>query len=806
MGLLEEIQQRQKKVKLGGSLLELAPTSEAEGRQAATDPLTGGLLGARADSVKMRGTPANLRAQVEAGVSAGVQEAKAAAARMTGKVSTAEAQAQEKEIERVKGMGAFEERLPALQMQYVSRQLMSQAPEAKPLVNYANIPKKTTAEGKQEENTAAKSALDMIAGGDVANGVLLLSSALGRTTKNPLTVQELSTFFLSNADSITKTASEFLPDANKVGWALTPEVAASYGFGNTGEMASYLNTSEDQLRNWTQDSLQDAIRAKQGQYTDIAQLEALMYSGDAASKAFAHQKLIEAGYVGRRQASEKYNNIVAQIEDGDTVSVAGTHMTVDEILSDKGLRSIIEQATSSPGYLAQLAADPNFKDFSDFISKNMNALEGMSGARTSAVTELGGRAAEGEAVSSRLTTEAMQKLWPGYGISNLTPPDSIKALDSLAKSNPDMLSKLLQFTSSNNLWSELATQGNDPNKMLSWMTAKQAEATATAKKKEEEDKAAEIAASMDKVARSYSLSTQELQTLGYDGKDSTNIPMIVQWASRILKKYPGIDRSAMIQKLKANEQQILTLGDTEEAINAWLFPKEVLEAAKPKASEDPQIQQLIEILKKNADTLATAFKPGSYASIMNDGLATAARTGNVAALKTFMETLFPATHQNPMAFQVASEFISNIEKTRPLSRQEQVRSALQDQFKDGKTVVEHIADYAKNFQVNRKSTAGIRNLNEMETAIKNKQWQRAIDIINTPNAFEYKVPGTMEAMQSLKRLIEDGLKFGIIREGAFKSSGGLTQDISGARFSLPGYNPQSTLSSPFEGKYGQNIM
>ena len=235
---------------------------------------------------------------------------------------------------------------------------------------------------------------------------------------------------------VAKPVTEITPSADQVHWATSlasaDQQAALHAAG--GDIAK------------THAQLQDVIRNAQNQFMDVEQAQGILQNAaaDNVSRAAAQRYLQTQGLTGRLAPAQKLNNIVAQLADNDTVKIGSKTMTVDEMMNDDHMTTLIGEALDDPSMLQSIINDPSTKDFGLYIQNNAKAwdnivkpikdqLGGVNAIR-GAMTK---QASYGD--GSPIDPGVMDKLMPGWNdlkqVGSLDQPPLLKALATLTDPN-----------------------------------------------------------------------------------------------------------------------------------------------------------------------------------------------------------------------------------------------------------------------------------------------------------------------------------------------------------------------------------
>ena len=187
----------------------------------------------------------------------------------------------------------------------------------------------------------------------------------------------LGKYFKSGADAIASAAAAQTPD--------TLTVSSSQGdlFDSEtekAEVADALGLTVEQLNSMSLQDLQDAVaeveRSAQSDVADLRKLAGDMNASPAERQA-ARQALAEAGATGVMDAESQVANIAEQVDNADQIEVMGKSMSVEDLLSDEGMSSLIKDYLSSDAE-TRASLDASNPDLTQWIKDNEAALGQMA--------------------------------------------------------------------------------------------------------------------------------------------------------------------------------------------------------------------------------------------------------------------------------------------------------------------------------------------------------------------------------------------------------------------------------------------
>lgn len=395
------------------SLRKLAQES---GRgQVPTSPMEAAALGATEDQAKMAGTDVTRLAAAEQAAEPLVAEEKelgtALRRRQVRKKATAEEQLAQERSDRIAQLEGLGERV-----QQIADQMFTE--ENQDRITELSLDESRTRRLSSESMDALNRLVDGTAS---AKDIHDLNISLGRTANNALTFSELKSYFLTGASQVAGAISEATQDNILVG-DLTPEQVQELGFTDVNEVADLLDVDTSDLQNMTIGNLRDQVLDIQvSQYARTQELQGRMVNPNLSygERMEARRLLREVGGVGTRGAEQQMREVQKDIDEARIVEFAGQEFTVEELLADDNISSMVKRYLENPNsdFAKNLRQDEPL--FSSYIEDNKDALDGLVAGVEAGFQEFEeiqehnrniGRLPDGSAVSD----EILQDLVPGF--------------------------------------------------------------------------------------------------------------------------------------------------------------------------------------------------------------------------------------------------------------------------------------------------------------------------------------------------------------------------------------------------------
>lgn len=372
----------QSQFQLGGQTVrssaeELQNISSATGRTAApVQPMEAAVIGGTPSQAKMAGSSANIQKALK--VSAGEKELPTYLRRLQAARPLLEEE--EQRISRARSMGqlnSLEERVQAAAVAQIGT-----APKTGVILKVAddNLPSTLTA----TQRDRARTLLSLVGKGETVDPntqkdvYAELITLLGYGQTPDLTIdnikKDIKEKYLTDAETeMEKAAADGMPPSLLVS-QLNPQ---DLGFNNWAELAAILKLPpEKDLGSLTVQQLTDRIEAVQAEeYSRTSSLLRIVNDPNVgqAEKEAARQQLAQLGATGILAAEADVSNLASQIDDINTVTIAGKDYTVSELLSDSTITSLVDDYLKDPER-ARLIKD-TAPEFAAWIDNNKRDLE-----------------------------------------------------------------------------------------------------------------------------------------------------------------------------------------------------------------------------------------------------------------------------------------------------------------------------------------------------------------------------------------------------------------------------------------------
>ena len=369
----------QSQFQLGGQTVktsaeELQGLSSKAGRQAPpTQQLEAAVLGGTTSQAKMAGSSANLGLAEKLSLGAGEQLPSYLRQLQASRPLLEEEQAR---IDRAKSMGqlnSMEERVQRAALATLSS--VSGAATIK--VDESKLPSTLTGPSRNTVITLLKK---VAAPADPNNPVTdadwqNLASLLGygpEKTLDQIKSDITDKYFQTQDQALADSAAAGTPDKVTLD-KISPQ---DLGFTDWAEIAALLKFPEGtDMSTMTVGDLTSQIEKIQAEeYSRTSALLRIIRDPNVgpAEKEAARRQLEQLGATGILAAEADVSNLAAQIEDINTVTIAGQDYTVSELLSDKTITLLIDDYLKNPDKAAAIkAASP---EFATWIDNNKEAL------------------------------------------------------------------------------------------------------------------------------------------------------------------------------------------------------------------------------------------------------------------------------------------------------------------------------------------------------------------------------------------------------------------------------------------------
>lgn len=154
------------------------------------------------------------------------------------------------------------------------------------------------------------------------------------------------------------------------------------GFGSQEEVATMLGVPAAELANMTLPQFQEQIaKVQMDQFDQAQELKAQLAAlpKGSAQRQVLEQQLRDLGQVGVKVMERKVAQTVKEIDQADKVTLGGETYSVDELLKDEKIESLIkEYIYATPERQQEMLPSEKFGDLRDWINSNQLALADLT--------------------------------------------------------------------------------------------------------------------------------------------------------------------------------------------------------------------------------------------------------------------------------------------------------------------------------------------------------------------------------------------------------------------------------------------
>lgn len=333
-------------------------------------------IGAGPNQAKMAGTPAQVRSAVQLSIRPEQDYLTAQRRQQVRQVATEEEISNISRAQRIEGLGSLGERVETL-----TRNLLTQpaTPTQTQLMINQSALSSLIPEGPDRDR--AQELLTKLGQNNISNEELVeLANKFNITEIKDLpTLKEtLSNQFLTTAEQIGTVLSTTLPDTINIS-QLTSSDLESLGFSSLSDLASVLQVSETELSTMTLRDLQNLVGKEQLEdFSKVANAQRLLADINTPKplREKALQELRELGGVGLRVAESQVKKIVDSVQEASTVKFGGKEVKIEDLLSDKYLKGLINSYFRDPE--AQRILKEKEPEFAAWIDENNKVLSIIS--------------------------------------------------------------------------------------------------------------------------------------------------------------------------------------------------------------------------------------------------------------------------------------------------------------------------------------------------------------------------------------------------------------------------------------------
>lgn len=384
----------QSQFQLGGrtvlsSAEEMQSLSSKAGRTAApTEPMESAVIGGTPDQAKMAGSSANLQKSTQLSV-----EGKQALPEYLRQLTSTRALSdiEQERMDRAKGMGQLNSLEGRVQSLGLAAAAAAPVGTAALSVNSAALVSKIS---NPETRATANTLLMKVADGTATNAdYTALAPLLGYDAPTDARSladigNDIKKVYLSDpAKTIENAASSGTPDNLFVG-SLNPE---ELGFASFTDLATLLKLPQNtDFTKFTIRQLTDQVSKLQAEeYSRTSSLMRLLSDPNVgpAEKEAARTQLAQLGATGILSAEADVSNLAEQAENINSIQIGDETFTINELLSDKRITSLVAGALEDPAKLEELKKTQ--QGLATWIETNRTGLEKIVGKIDPAITALG---------------------------------------------------------------------------------------------------------------------------------------------------------------------------------------------------------------------------------------------------------------------------------------------------------------------------------------------------------------------------------------------------------------------------------
>jgi hypothetical protein len=189
-------------------------------------------------------------------------------------------------------------------------------------------------------------------------------------------LEDIATYFQGVPESIKQAIAPQI-----VGNATVADLSLEELGTSIPELASTLQVDEATLQGMSLNDLNSEIDALQAaELSNTDQATAILYSPTSTpqQRQAAIATLRQLGVAGIPGAEQAVERVQQQINDAQTIEIAGRELSLEEALSDEGISALVTQASYDDNILNKLKEDPRYADLANWISENKNALMSLA--------------------------------------------------------------------------------------------------------------------------------------------------------------------------------------------------------------------------------------------------------------------------------------------------------------------------------------------------------------------------------------------------------------------------------------------
>lgn len=410
--------------KVDGQLTKVTEETAQElgqslGMPAVTSPLQGATVGANPDQAKMLGSQMNMRSAIRARTTPETYDRAQRTQQYEREVTEKEKQDTadlKKYLANVPGIAKLDEEMAKKVAELL-------APGGKPQEQLALIDWDSVPDIDQNDLSLLMSIAqdDMDSNTGLITNPSILTKALNglpldddKGERNQLTkildqvgfnLEELRNYVRSPEDELARQIAKARPENIRIG-QLDPTTLTKLGLSDD-YLQSLFGTD---YKNATYADVKQRVESLQSVFADVKELKRISVDPFASPtmRREANKRLRELGHMGRRAQQEKVNDLEAQIEDGDTITIGDAVFEIEEILEDDDWEEALSVALTDEKAMERL--EETQPELAEWLKTNRDALQTQ-------FREATGRLAPGQSVldSLLLDDEAVEDLEAEFG-------------------------------------------------------------------------------------------------------------------------------------------------------------------------------------------------------------------------------------------------------------------------------------------------------------------------------------------------------------------------------------------------------
>ena len=384
--LLDKIKAGTTLVKRGNQLFDLVNESTTTQAQRQGIPLAGTVsplasadMGANQDQAKMAGSSAQLQNVERQAVRPSFSQRQVEEMKQA---RTEPSALEKKRQEQAASLSQFGDRIGGIVKQATSRMVADATKAASAAVPLSlNEETWNNLDLDQTTKDSLKPAMvHALAGTASPEELTSLAAGLGLSptaTKEQIAAR-INDFRQTPQNTIISSLQSVLPDQLTVGQLSEGEINA-LGFASKEQLASSLGLAPEEINNKSIQDLQSAVSSlQQSDYSSVKLLQTMASDPNLspAARTEAQNALRQMGIAGVTATEEDFNKLNERVQSADKLDVAGTKVSVNELLSDPFISSMVKAYFSDVEYAKHLKeTEP---ELAAFIEQNKTALADAS--------------------------------------------------------------------------------------------------------------------------------------------------------------------------------------------------------------------------------------------------------------------------------------------------------------------------------------------------------------------------------------------------------------------------------------------